>query len=129
MKNEFDVYPEKCNVCKGVVIYADMKAMGITPYQSGKCYYCTNCGAYVGTHQNRPKEALGILANGNVRKLRMECHEEFDKHWVSLAGKDRAYYQLSKELGIPYESCHFGHMNESTLLTSLKIMKKWGSFR
>jgi len=129
MQSKYDVYPEICNVCGGKVEYRRMQDVGITPYQSGFCYICTECNAFVGTHQNRPKEALGILAHGNTRYLRRVCHEEFDKHWMTLAGKDRAYFQLSKDLGIKAEDCHFGYMDAKMLKKALEIMKNWGDFK
>lgn len=125
----YDVYPEKCNVCGGKVEYKKLIDAGIEPFQSGWGYICMDCGAYVGTHKNKPKEALGILAHGDTRYLRVLCHKEFDRHWISLAGKNRAYYRLSKLLGIPKEQCHFGHMDNDMLLESLKIMKNMGNMR
>ena len=127
--NKYDVYPNVCNICNGKVEYKKMKDVGITPFQSGYCYICTACGAYVGTHRNRPKEALGILANSKTRQLRMICHEEFDKHWMTTAGKNRAYFALSRALGIKKEDCHFGYMDAKMLIKSMEIMDKWGDFR
>jgi len=119
----YDVYPKVCNICGSKVEYKKLKDADIEPFQSGWAYICTQCGAYVGTHKNKPKEALGILAHGDVRYLRVLCHQEFDKHWVSLAGKSRAYYRLSKLLNIPKEQCHFGHMDKKMLLKALEKMK------
>ena len=126
---KYDVYPTVCNVCHGKVEYKRMEDIGIEPYQSGFCYACKDCGAYVGTHKKQPKIALGILGTGTERYLRLICHEEFDKHWVSLAGKNRAYYRLSKELGIKSEDCHFGHFNKEMLLKALDVMQEMGNFR
>lgn len=128
-KSNFDAYPRICNICGEKVEYKKMKDVGIRPYQSGWCYFCISCKAYVGTHKYRPKEALGLLANSRTRKLRVLCHEEFDKHWYTLAGRNRAYYRLSQELGIKSENCHFAHMQEDMLIDALNIMKNWGSFR
>lgn len=125
----YDVYPSKCNICGGEVEYKKLKDVGLESFQSGWCYICTNCGAYVGTHKNRPKEALGILAHKDTRRLRMICHEEFDRHWTSIAGKNRAYYRLSKLLGIPKENCHFGHMDNEMLLKALEAMQNLGDLK
>ena len=117
----FDSRPTRCN-CGGTVVYGKMEKFGLRPYQSGYCYICQKCGAYVGTHQNRPKDALGILATGDTRRLRVLCHEEFDKHWMSTAGKSRVYYRLSKEMGIKKEDCHFGYMQKDQLVEALSII-------
>lgn len=123
----FDSRPTRCN-CGGTVVYGKMEKFGLRPYQSGYCYICQKCGAYVGTHQNRPKDALGILATGDIRRLRVLCHEEFDKHWMSTAGKSRVYYRLSKEMGIKKEDCHFGYMQKDQLVEALSIMQSWENY-
>ena len=129
MSVKFDVYPTQCNLCGGVVEYKRMESIGIRPYQSGYCYICTSCNAYVGTHRKKPKEALGLLADSATRHLRVICHDEFDKHWYTLAGRNRAYYRLSLDLGIKPEDCHFAHMDEDTLLRALDFMQDWGNFK
>ena len=100
---KYDSRPTVCK-CGGKVIYGRMKDFGITPYKSGYCYFCTKCGAYVGTHEN-------------------------SKHWDSPAGKNRLYFKLSKELGIKSEDCHFGYMDYEQLQKALNIMKSWGDFK
>lgn len=121
-----DERPTICNICGGKVIYGSMVEFGLEPYQSGKCYYCTECGAYVGTHRNRPKDALGVLGSSDTRKLRALCHEEFDKHYMSLTARDRLYYMLSLELSIPKEKCHFGYFDKDMLEKAMQIMTtKW----
>lgn len=122
----FDSRPTICPICGGHVSYGKMKDFGINPYQSGFCYHCDQCNAYVGTHRKNPKDALGVLGGYDERKLRFLCHEEFDKHYYSLIGKNRAYNRLSKELNIKFDDCHFGHMNADLLTKSLEIMKGWG---
>lgn len=123
----FDSRPSVCNLCGGKVIYDKMVNVGIAPYQSGYCYYCTSCHAFVGTHRKHPKDALGILAKGDVRRMRIICHEELDRHWTTTSGKNRAYFRLSKELGIKSENCHFGYMDYDLLNRSLEIMHSWGN--
>lgn len=73
--------PTKCNLCGGNVIYTTNDRIYGKKYGSGYCYLCTACGAYVGTHRPRPKEALGILANERMKKGKRVCHEIFDKLW------------------------------------------------
>lgn len=87
---------------------------------------CTNCGAYVGTHKNQPLDALGLLADSETRALRAKCHEEFDKHYMSLTARNTLYYMLSVELGIKKEDCHFGHFGKEQLEKAMEIMQtKW----
>lgn len=123
---KYDPRPTVCPWCKGAVVYGDMQTFGIDPFQSGKCYICTNCGSFVGTHRKKPLEALGMLADRETRVLRKLCHEEFDKHWMSTPAKNRLYYKLSQDMGIKYDDCHFGYMNKEQLQQALDIMKNWG---
>lgn len=123
----FDSRPTVCHLCGGEVVYGKMTEFGIKPFQSGCCYICMRCNAYTGTHCNNPKDALGVLGTRNDRSLRRKCHEELDKHWMSSAGKNRAYYKLSADMGIKFEDCHFGHMREEQLKEAYDIMQGWGN--
>ena len=69
-----DLHPTKCNLCSGkVVLISNAKIYG-REYGSGLCYFCTECGAYVGTHGPRPTEALGILSNKEMRETKVNYH-------------------------------------------------------
>ena len=118
--------PTICNICGGRVVYGNMTDYQIKPFQSGKCYICTSCGAYVGTHIYRPMDALGVLADSETRALRAKCHEEFDRHYMSLTARNTLYYMLSVEMGIKKEECHFGYFGKEELLKAMDIMQnKW----
>ena len=84
-------------------------------YGSGYCYLCTCCGAYVGTHEPRPREALGLLADSRMRKGKVMCHALFDALWK---GKPKArrkrgalYEWLAEQMGLPLADCHFGYFD------------------
>ena len=96
-------------------------------YGNGWCYYCENCGAYVGTHKNRPQEALGILANKEMRTMKMKCHDKFDRHWKNCGFYTRSecYEMLAREMGIPVEECHFGWFDMEHLKQAYEIVRRW----
>ena len=108
-------YPKICNICGGKVVYCSNAEIYGVEYGSGKCYLCTKCGAYVGTHKPRPKEALGLLADEQMRKGKMICHDLFDSLWKGKpkASKKRKdlYEWLSKKMNLPIELTHFGYMS------------------
>ena len=121
-----DLYPTKCNLCGGKVEYISNDKIYGRKYGSGFCYHCVECNAYVGTHQPRPKEALGILANEEMKNWKMCCHNLFDRLWKGTPAyrksdgtkvkasspkmsRGRAYYLLAKEMNIPMKECHFGY--------------------
>lgn len=112
--------PKKCNICGGNVIYTKNSIIYGKEYGSGFCYFCEKCNAYVGTHKPRPKEALGILANAEMRKLKMKAHSIFDK----LRGSKREKYKrLAKLMNINEADCHFGYMDTHQLIKAINIMK------
>ena len=117
-----DLQPTRCNICGGKVIFTSNAEIYGRPYGSGKCYLCLECGAYVGTHRPRPTEALGILADKQMRDWKIVCHNLFDKLWKGKrhAVRLRRYYynRLAVELNIPVSECHFGYFDLPMLLRS-----------
>ena len=117
-----DLHPTKCNLCGGKVIFTSNARIYGKKYGSGKCYLCTSCGAYVGTHKPRPDEAMGILADAEMREMKRKCHEIFDRLWKwASTGKKRhmlrkmAYSTLAEKMNIPVEQCHFGYFDMNQL--------------
>ena len=124
-------FPTKCNICGGTVIYTtNDKIYHGKSYGSGYCYLCTCCGAYVGTHKPRPREALGLLADKQMRLGKMYCHKLFDKKWKNKRGgkflREKAYKELAEKLSIPFKECHFGYFDIKMLRKSYKILLNKG---
>ena len=127
-----DVKAIKCNSCGGTVIFTSNSRLYGREYGSGKMYYCTQCGAYVGTHKPRPEEALGILGNKEMRDMKMRCHALFDTKWKNEPtsrkrhiAKKNAYRWLADKLEIPVDDCHFGYFNMDTLNKAFKILVQY----
>ena len=95
-----DLQPKVCNICGGEVEYITNDKIYGKKYGSGYCYHCTKCGAYVGTHKSRPKEAYGILADEQMRRMKMLCHDEFDKLWQTRKERQNLYKRLAKIMHI-----------------------------
>lgn len=119
---EHDKMIKICNICGGEVIYTSNADIYGRKYGSGKCYLCTECKAYVGTHKPRPKEALGLLANERMRKGKIKCHGLFDKMWKTSSERRNLYKWLEGELGIESCECHFGYFDIELLLKAHKIL-------
>lgn len=121
-----DKYPTVCNLCGGKVIYTSNARIYGKEYGSGKCYLCTSCGAYVGTHKPRPREALGILADEKMRTGKRMCHEIFDSKWKGKpkSGKKRKdlYRWLAEMMGVSIDNCHFGYFDLKQLRQAYKIL-------
>lgn len=134
-----DLHPTICNLCGGTVEFVKNSKIYGKSYGSGFCYHCINCGAYVGTHKPNPTEALGLLANEEMRIWKMWCHNIFDKLWkphyrfneetkrakmvFPKMKRGQAYSLLAKEMGIPKKECHFGYFNVKQLKRAYAIIK------
>lgn len=116
------IRPTVCNICGGKVEYTSNAVIYGKPYGSGYCYHCKNCGAYVGTHKVAPREALGILANAEMRQAKMKCHDIFDKLWNNSKQRNKLYERLAERLGIDVEECHFGYFDMDMLNKAYKIL-------
>lgn len=121
-----NIHPTKCNICGGDVIYTtnDVIYHGRT-YGSGYCYLCTQCGASVGTHKPRPKEALGLLADRDMKDMKMKCHDLFDGLWSNREQRLFLYEKLAANLGIPVQECHFGYFNLDMLNKAYAVLQEW----
>lgn len=126
--NFVDLHPTICNICGGEVIFTSNADIYGKEYGSGKCYLCTKCGAYVGTHKPYPQKALGLLADKRMRNGKMACHDMFDTLWRgrrhSHNKRQRAYENLATLLGIPIKSCHFGYFDIDMLQKAYKAVKR-----
>lgn len=122
-----NLHPTICNLCGGKVIYASNSLIYGREYGSGKMYLCTKCGAYVGTHKPRPKEALGLLADKEMRDMKMKCHALFDEKWKNQKNRrearKKAYKELAERLGISVDECHFGYFDMDMLNKAYGILK------
>ena len=102
-----------CPYCGKDSIFVDSAEVYSKSY--GMIYLCSPCKAWVGVHKGT-KNALGRLANSELREAKKEAHFFFDKLWNkkisqgTKKGKARgnAYVWLSKELGISLGDTHIG---------------------
>ena len=122
-----DLQPTKCNLCCGDVDYISNAAIyGGRRYGSGFCYRCRGCKAYVGTHERRPKEAFGILANAEMRDMKMKCHSVFDNLWQfrdeRYRYRSKYYNALAEKLEIDKKNCHFGYFDMTLLKRAYEII-------
>ena len=112
--------PKFCNLCGGKVRF---NRYDREKSRSGFVYYCTQCHAWVSTSPRNPREALGELANKEMRKRRRELHQWFDKLWKGHSEREMYYDKLAAELG--KSECHFSQMSMKELEKAEKIVKKW----
>lgn len=88
-------------------------------------YLCRPCNAYVGVHKNSRK-SKGRLANGKLRKLKMEAHKYFDQIWkLEYMTRREAYKWLSEKLDLPREYTHIGMFTERICLDVVYYSKQF----
>lgn len=97
--------------------YCDRRADFVTgnaiyphrPDLFGKHFWvCSPCGAYVGCHPGTTN-ALGRLADAELRAWKQKAHAAFDPLWKG--GKQKrhdAYGWLAEQLGIARQNTHIG---------------------
>lgn len=101
------------------------------PYQSdyGPVWACIPCVAWVGCHKGTTN-ALGGLANAELRTWKMKAHAAFDPLWQGKIRRDSCskskarkagYKWLSKQLGIPFDQTHIGYMNVEECKKTVEI--------
>ena len=112
--------PKVCNICGGKVKF---NRCDREKSRSGFVYYCTNCYAWVSTSPKYPRQALGELANKDMRKRRYDLHQWFDKLWSNK--KEREYYYDKLAIVLGKSECHFSQMTMEELDKAEKIVKKW----
>ena len=71
--------------------------------KSYMCYYCKNCDAYVGCHNNT-RTPLGTMANRELVVWRQRAHAAIDPFWkpdspTKSMGRSQMYNRLKQMLG------------------------------
>lgn len=117
-----------CPYCNGYTEYVDSVEVYGKSY--GMIYLCRPCKAWVGVHKGTDN-ALGRLANSELREAKKEAHFYFDKLWKhkidsgvsKKIARSKAYKWLSVELGISKEETHIGWMNVSKCKEVISICR------
>ena len=105
-----------CPYCKSKTEYIDSSFVYGKSY--GMIYICKPCGAYCGVHKGTD-DALGRLANAELRQWKKEAHKYFDPLWrrkmeqglSKKKARDSAYKWLSEQMGLDIELTHIGMMD------------------
>lgn len=111
----------KCPYCKKEAEWTSNDVVYGKRYgKSFMCYWCKNCDAYVGCHNNT-REPLGIMANKELRQLRIKCHELFDELWKNgEMTRHQAYRYLEEKTGVR----HIGSTNKEECLAIITKIKE-----
>lgn len=109
--------PPTCDYCGGQTELVGARV--IYPHRNdidGWFWRCRPCGAYVGCHPGTIN-ALGRLANAELRAAKVRAHAAFDPLWrvkmrrdgcSKSAARAAGYAWLAEQLGIDPKLCHIG---------------------
>ncbi len=114
-----------CPYCMNQTQYVDSSVVYGRSY--GMIYLCKPCDAYVGVHKGT-NEALGRLADKDLRFWKKEAHKYFDALWrrkKSKGARSRGYAWLAKQLKISPELCHIGMFDIKTCQEAVNLCKPY----
>lgn len=105
----------RCPYCGSPVIYRSADGIYRSNEKDTMLYVCTRypaCNSYVRAHAGT-KVPVGELANPELRALRRQAHDTFDRLYLSgLMSKQDAYLWLSDITCTPLSRAHIGFMGE-----------------
>ncbi len=105
--------PPVCPYCSAVAVLVGGEV--IYPHRpdlaAKKFWRCAPCMAYVGCHPHTTN-ALGRLANAELRAAKQAAHAAFDPLWKKgQQHRSTAYAWLAERLGKQDGTCHIGMMD------------------
>ena len=105
----------RCPYCGSTVIFRSADGIYKDNSKGAMLYVCKRypeCDAYVSVHEGT-RVPMGIMADGKLRKLRIEAHREFDKLFESgLMSRREAYEWLAHMTQSPMGKAHIGYLGE-----------------
>ena len=105
----------RCPYCNGSVALRSADGIYRENNKGVMLYVCSNyprCDAYVRVHEGT-KIPVGTLANGELRALRKDAHDAFNRLYYSgYMSRDDAYVWLASILQAPRSQAHIGHLGE-----------------
>jgi len=107
--------PTRCPYCGAPVRYRSADGIYRDNPERTMLYVCERypkCDAYVRAHAgtNIP---MGSMADGNLRALRKEAHDAFNRLYTSgMMSRDDAYRWLADMLQAPASQAHIGCLGE-----------------
>ena len=107
----------KCPYCRAKAFLRPASFIGHfgEAYKGKEYYVCANyprCDSYVSAHRGS-RLPMGTLADGQLRGLRREAHQAFNRLWKNrYMTIDEAYRWLQLKLGIPKSEAHIANFSE-----------------
>lgn len=105
----------RCPYCGSSVIYRSADGIYKNNNNGVMLYVCSKfpeCDAYVSAHKGT-RVPMGVMADGRLRKLRIDAHRAFDKlHESGLMDRRDAYRWLAHVTQTPMNKAHIANLGE-----------------
>ena len=113
-----------CPYCGKPALWCENKEIYGRNYgKSYMCWFCKDCDAYVGCHNNT-REPLGTMANKELRGWRVKAHAAIDPLWKSgEISRKRVYKALAEIFG---EEVHIGGSDVARCKEIIEAAKRIG---
>lgn len=130
-------FPYGCNICRSSVDtlkVVDEEEIYNRRYsdKDKKYWKCFKCESYVGCH-DEGISPLGILADKELRGMKMDVHKLFDpiwKYYVEVKGmvknkaRNKAYQWLADEMELNKKECHVGYFDKDQCREALRVLNR-----
>jgi len=105
----------RCPYCGAATTIRPAAEIYGDPTCTKELYVCNNypkCNTYVGMHAGT-RVPFGMMANGDLRNLRIRAHRKFDQIWQSgIMSRDTAYRWLADIFCVGLGDAHIGMFGE-----------------
>lgn len=121
---------QMCPYCGNETRFVDSTIVYGSSY--GKIYHCAPCKAWVGVHRGTTN-ALGRLADDDLRYWKKEAHRCFDAIWQrklengfsKFNARTALYKWLSEQMGIEKQYTHIGMFNIEQCRWVIELCKNY----
>ena len=123
--------PPICPYCQAEAVWLADSSSIYRGTDYGPAWICRPCDAWVGVHKGTTN-ALGRLADAELRKAKIAMHAVFDPLWRERMirsglsqghARGKAYKWLAGELGIERKDCHVGMFDLETCRRATELCR------
>lgn len=115
-----------CVDCRGEIEAELVHGKDVYPHRPDLAelpfWQCPYCGNFVGCHHksHTPLKPLGVIANKQIKMLRVAIHKQLDGLWKDhVLSRRECYMWLSKQLGYQYHSGEIKSIKEAKRVLEL----------
>jgi hypothetical protein len=105
----------KCPYCGARAFLRPASAVHGERARDEYLYVCSRypkCDAYVSAHK-QSHQPMGVLANGKLRRKRIDAHRAFDRLWrEGIMKKWQAYIWMQAKFGLSPRQAHIANFSE-----------------